>query len=73
MPATSPLAPPLAPAGAGFEHACCQVVARPGASPSVALTYGTFDLFHIGHLRLFERIKQRLHELARTLAVDDGS
>lgn len=71
MPATSPLAPPLAPAGAGFEHACCQVVARPGASPSVALTYGTFDLFHIGHLRLFERIKQRYDRLVVAVSTDE--
>ncbi|WP_369685742.1 adenylyltransferase/cytidyltransferase family protein [Ignavibacterium album] len=24
----------------------------------IALTYGTFDLFHYGHLRLFQRIKE---------------
>jgi glycerol-3-phosphate cytidylyltransferase len=55
---------------------------RPGASgmlgerPShghhtVALTYGTYDLFHIGHVRLFERIKQRYDRLVVAVSTDE--
>lgn len=29
---------------------------RPSATGRTVLTYGTFDLFHIGHLRLLERL-----------------
>lgn len=39
--------------------------------PVVALTYGTFDLFHIGHVRLFERIKQRCDRLIVAVSTDE--
>ena len=29
----------------------------------IAYTYGVFDLFHIGHLNLFKRIKQNYNQL----------
>jgi len=41
---------------------------RPGQS--VAITYGTYDLFHVGHLRLFERIKQRCDFLIVAVSTD---
>ena len=36
-----------------------------------ALTYGTYDLFHIGHVRLFERIKQRYDRLVVAVSTDE--
>ncbi len=38
---------------------------------SVALTYGTYDLFHIGHVRLFERIRQRYDRLIVAVSTDE--
>jgi len=40
-------------------------------TPVLALTYGTFDLFHIGHVRLFERIKQRCDRLIVAVSTDE--
>lgn len=40
-------------------------------APTVALTYGTFDLFHIGHVRLFQRIKQRFDRLVVAVSTDE--
>jgi glycerol-3-phosphate cytidylyltransferase len=37
---------------------------------TVAITYGTYDLFHIGHVRLFERIKQRYGFLVVAVSTD---
>ena len=56
--------------------------AGPGAMPqrrrrtgrperTVAITYGTYDLFHIGHVRLFERIKQRHGTLIVAVSTDE--
>lgn len=39
--------------------------------PTLALTYGTYDLFHIGHVRLFERIKQRYERLIVAVSTDE--
>lgn len=36
-----------------------------------ALTYGTYDLFHIGHVRLFERIRQRFDRLVVAVSTDE--
>ena len=46
---------------------------RSGIAPdrSVAITYGTYDLFHIGHVRLFERIKQRFGFLIAAVSTDE--
>ena len=38
---------------------------------TIALTYGTYDLFHIGHVRLFERIKQRYDKLIVAVSTDE--
>lgn len=35
-----------------------------------AITYGTFDLFHIGHLNLLERIKEKAEELVVAISSD---
>lgn len=44
--------------------------AAPVRRPTVALTYGTYDLFHIGHVRLFERIRQRYDHLVVAVSTD---
>jgi glycerol-3-phosphate cytidylyltransferase len=46
-------------------------VAGIAAETSIALTYGTYDLFHIGHVRLFERIKQRYGRLIVAVSTDE--
>jgi len=45
---------------------------RPAATlhQTVAITYGTFDLFHVGHVRLFQRIKQRYDRLIVAVSTD---
>jgi len=35
------------------------------------ITYGTFDLFHIGHLRLLQRVKKLGHHLTVSISTDD--
>lgn len=47
------------------------LVAAAGAAPTVALTYGTYDLFHVGHVRLFQRIKQRFDRLVVAVSTDE--
>lgn len=37
---------------------------------TVAITYGTYDLFHVGHVRLFERIKRRFDFLIAAVSTD---
>jgi len=41
------------------------------ARGSVAITYGTYDLFHIGHLNLFRRIKERYDTLIVAVSTDE--
>lgn len=41
------------------------------AGRQVAITYGTFDLFHIGHVRLFERIKRQFDYLVVAVSTDE--
>jgi glycerol-3-phosphate cytidylyltransferase len=38
---------------------------------TVAITYGTYDLFHVGHVRLFERIKERFDFLIVAVSTDE--
>ena len=45
--------------------------AADGVAPSVALTYGTYDLFHIGHLNLFRRIKEQWDYLVVAVSTDE--
>ena len=43
-----------------------------GAShATVALTYGTYDLFHMGHVNLFRRIKERYDILVVAVSTDE--
>jgi|TARA_B110001450_G_C17634605_1_gene486654 glycerol-3-phosphate cytidylyltransferase len=35
------------------------------------ITYGTFDLFHVGHLRLLKKIKERGTKLIVAVSTDD--
>lgn len=37
----------------------------------IAITYGTFDMFHIGHLRLFERIRSQSERLIVAVSTDE--
>jgi glycerol-3-phosphate cytidylyltransferase len=41
------------------------------AGTTVAITYGTYDLFHVGHIRLFERIKRRYDFLVVAVSTDE--
>lgn len=56
-------------AHAPATNSLIRLPAHPG--PSVAITYGTYDLFHIGHVRLFERIKQRFDRLIVAVSTDE--
>lgn len=38
---------------------------------TVAITYGTYDLFHVGHVRLFERIKRTFDFLIVAVSTDE--
>lgn len=38
---------------------------------SVAITYGTYDLFHVGHVRLFMRIKAQFDRLIVAVSTDE--
>ena len=40
-------------------------------APTVAITYGTYDLFHIGHVNLFRRIKERYDLLVVAVSTDE--
>jgi glycerol-3-phosphate cytidylyltransferase len=66
-------APP--PAGApACAQGSSQLPAYPrpaGALGGTAITYGTYDLFHIGHVRLFERIRQRWGRLVVAVSTDE--
>jgi glycerol-3-phosphate cytidylyltransferase len=70
LPHPSSMAAPTGPAGHVLLGAAPSVVSRP-AGPRVALTYGTYDLFHIGHVRLFERIKQQFDHLIVAVSTDE--
>lgn len=41
------------------------------SQPSKAITYGTYDLFHIGHVNLFRRIKERWGRLIVAVSTDE--
>lgn len=43
----------------------------PDAPRGVAITYGTYDLFHVGHVRLFRRIKERWGFLIVAVSTDE--
>ena len=43
----------------------------PPSARGTALTYGTFDLFHVGHVRLFRRIKERYGFLIVAVSTDE--
>ena len=48
-----------------------QALAADARRGTVALTYGTYDLFHIGHVRLFQRIRQRYDRLVVAVSTDE--
>lgn len=45
--------------------------AAPDAPAGTAITYGTYDLFHVGHVRLFRRIKERYGFLVVAVSTDE--
>ena len=40
-------------------------------SKKIVITYGTFDMFHVGHLRLLKRLKEMGDELIVAVSTDD--
>jgi glycerol-3-phosphate cytidylyltransferase len=68
-----PAAPAARPSPASAGPAPVRAPRTPAAAPTptVALTYGTYDLFHIGHVRLFERIRQRYDRLVVAVSTDE--
>jgi glycerol-3-phosphate cytidylyltransferase len=44
---------------------------RPAGQRGTAITYGTYDLFHVGHVRLFQRIKERCDFLIVAVSTDE--
>jgi glycerol-3-phosphate cytidylyltransferase len=50
------------------RHTPLSLVAQPGTR---VLTYGTFDLFHIGHLRLLERLRALGDHLTVAVSTDE--
>ena len=40
-------------------------------SKKIVITYGTFDMFHIGHLRLLKRLKEMGDELIVAVSTDE--
>ena len=40
-------------------------------SKKIVITYGTFDMFHIGHLKLLQRIKELGNELIVAVSTDE--
>jgi glycerol-3-phosphate cytidylyltransferase len=46
-------------------------VAEQSARGKVAITYGTYDLFHVGHVNLFRRIKERCDSLVVAVSTDE--
>lgn len=43
----------------------------PATLSGTALTYGTYDLFHVGHVRLFRRIKEHYGFLVVAVSTDE--
>ncbi|MCA0241062.1 MAG: adenylyltransferase/cytidyltransferase family protein [Proteobacteria bacterium] len=67
-----PAAPAVRPSSVGTGAGpAAPTIAPRSTVPTVALTYGTYDLFHIGHVRLFERIRQRYDRLVVAVSTDE--
>lgn len=73
-PASQPVARALAPGGGATTGDPLSAMPDWLVAPrqgTVALTYGTFDLLHVGHVRLFRRIKARYDRLIVAVSTDD--
>lgn len=55
----------------GWGDAAPNAAATVSPAPSVAITYGTYDLFHVGHVRLFMRIKAQFDRLIVAVSTDE--
>jgi glycerol-3-phosphate cytidylyltransferase len=44
---------------------------RPRGARGTAITYGTYDLFHVGHVRLFQRIRLQYDFLIVAVSTDE--
>jgi glycerol-3-phosphate cytidylyltransferase len=63
-------AAPLLPLQAA-ERLALPLAAAPARQKTTAITYGTFDLMHVGHVRLFRRIKERFDVLIVAVSTDE--
>jgi len=63
--------PSLQLAAAAPERLLPRAPVRAGGPHGTAITYGTYDLMHVGHVRLFERIKQRYGFLIVAVSTDE--
>ncbi len=61
----------LQPSPTGPSALLLPPVPEQAAPRGTAITYGTFDLFHVGHVRLFQRIKQRYEFLIVAVSSDE--
>ena len=66
---------PEPPGGEGTQVRLARTVpgrrAPPDAPRGTAITYGTYDLFHVGHVRLLRRIKERYGFLIVAVSTDE--
>lgn len=71
LPSHNALAAEAAPQPGHGASGAPAAISHVAGGATVALTYGTYDLFHIGHVRLFERIKQRFDRLIVAVSTDE--
>ena len=63
--------PPVAALAAMSRHDSRPALPPQDVSALRALTYGTYDLFHVGHVNLFRPIKERSAHLIVAVSTDE--